>query len=1264
MRKLLLILVFLQYLVVTQAQSIAVNPAGSTQSGYDAEQLLKNVLLGGACSTATNFQLKDNPFEPFPNANRSWGYFSKGNSNFPFTDGIVLTTGFAKKAEGPDTGLIVSDGSFDWVGDADADILALIYTNNATVFEFDFVPQGNQISFNYIFASEEYPTYACTSFNDVFAFIISGPGITPDPGLSGKNIALLPNGNPVTINTVNDQGCGDINYYVPGAPNNYFTDIQYGGRTIPLTAQSPVIAGQTYHIRLLVADAMDTAYDSAVFLEGGSFNLGSVITDENGVVLGDNLYLCGVDDYTLHVNVDASTGYTIQWFLNNTPIPGATNNSLAINQSGTYKVEVSIGSCTASDEINVTFGELQTNGDTFTLEKVDTDGNGTEVFNLTDVQPMVLNNPTNANFVYYTTQADAQNQINPISNPTAYTAADQTIVWARVISVLGADCYKIVKIILKVNPYCINPEPACSNDEGFGLNIPFLGNGDIPTSAPPGPNYDCLYNQPYPRFYYFKIAESGNLYFNLNQYTQPNQQGTPIDVDFIVWGPFSEVPCNFQDLQQVVSCSYSASAFEYVSIPNAQAGEYYIMMITNYAGSYGQFGYVNLIFDTQNSTGSFDCSIVTGDRTYGECDNDQDGQVEFNLATIASDLTDGNPGLAIKFYSVEDDALNDTGNNVIPTGPFTVTTATNPTTIFAQVKDSTGSVIKVWTVHLKINDGVEGAHDAEISSCESNGEGEGTVDLTSANVIDNPGQYEITYYESEQDAIAGNNQFIPNPTAYQTGSTTVYVRIENSEGCFVVVRIIIEITGLEVDLGDDFSMCDGEAVLTASGDFGEGVTFTWSLNGTVIAGANSSTLTITGPGTYTVVVETQEGCSGSDTVIVGTEELIIDLGDDFTMCEGVAELTASGAEEFQSAVYSWTLNGNTIPNESGSTIIVNQPGTYTVTVETSWGCTGTDTIVIETTELNIDLGDDFTMCEGEATLTAIGAGEYNSAIYVWTINGVVIDDADGQTITVTEPGTYTVTVETEWGCTGTDTVVVGVGELDIDLGEDFSMCEGEREVTVNGTQGYETTTYVWTENGNIIEGANGPSIIITHPGTYTVTVETEWGCTDTDTVVVLQGEGPTITGITYGPDYIQVHATGGSEPYQYSLSGVVWQNSNQFNYIQSGTYTVYVRSAEGCVSTMQFVVFQIPTMFTPNGDGINDTWNIPGLEIYPGSNVVIYDRNGRLVYQAELTSTTIWNGYYMNGQKAPTQDYWYVIDLTDGRRITGHVTVKSRGEKN
>lgn len=1025
MRKLLLVIVFLQYLFSSSAlsQSIIVNSASAEESNYEAEQLLTDVLLdGGLCSTATNFQLKDNPSEQFPSENRSWGYFEKGNSNFPFNRGIVLTSGYAKDAEGPDSG-IKSEGGFDWSGDSDATYLAGITTNNATVFEFDFIPQTSEISFNYLFASEEYPTFACSNYNDVFAFIISGPGITPDPGLSGKNIALLPNGQPVTINNVNDDYCGDSSFYVAGP----FANIEYGGRTIPLTASSVVIPGETYHIRLLVADASDRAYDSAVFLEAGSFNLGSVIVDENGIDLGDDVRVCGQDEYTLYLSV-TDPNITLQWYKDGNAIPGATETSLTITEAGLYSVEVTSSECTAMDSVTVTFGELETNGDTFILERTDLDGDGFEAFDLTEVEPEVIDDYQNMTFTYFNTLADAENQTDPIANPISFVAADNTIVYARIAD--SGSCFNIVKIILKVNQDCIDPTAACADDD-WGTNIPFLGDGEIPTSAPTGPNYGCLFNQPYPRFFYFKIDQSGDLYFELNQYTLPDQEGTDIDVDFIVWGPFTEVPCDYEDLQTIVDCSYSASAFEYVSIEGAEAGEFYIMMVTNYAGSYGQYGYVNLIFDEENSTGGFDCSIVSGEKTYAECDNEQNGFIEFDLAVIGEDVKDGDTSLEVKFYSEEEDAVEDTDQNVIPTALYTVNIVDAPVTIYAQLKDVAGIVTKVVKVTMDVYDGVTGAYDAYFFTCDIDADGVEIINLTAIDVIANPTDYDISYYETHADAVAGNMAFIPNPTAYEATSEIVYVRIENNNGCFAIAEIEIEIGGVEVDLGEGFSMCEGSFELFANGDF----------------------------------------------------------------------------------------------------------------------------------------------------------------------------------------------------------------------------------------SGFTDVEFTWTRNGSVIEGETEQNLIITSPGTYKVNVTTAEGCEGTSTIVVTPGEAPMITDITVGPDYVIVEAVGGATPYQYSTTGVVWQDSNRFNYLPAGIHTVYVRSAEGCIVSEEFAVLAIPTMFTPNGDGINDTWNIPGLEIYPGSDVVIYDRDGRLVYQAELNSNVIWDGYFKNGQKAPTTDYWYIINVTDGRKLTGHVTVKSRGEK-
>ena len=163
---------------------------------------------------------------------------------------------------------------------------------NASILEFDFVPSNTNISFRYVFGSEEYEdnsgfiNYQCTSYNDKFGFIISGPGIAGGQGFTnnGRNIARLANGSEVSINSVNNGHrsgaatfCTSVN---PLWTNNVSTaeyngpinGICFNGNTKILTAsQSGLTAGQTYHIKLFVADLNDGTYDSGVFLEAGSF---------------------------------------------------------------------------------------------------------------------------------------------------------------------------------------------------------------------------------------------------------------------------------------------------------------------------------------------------------------------------------------------------------------------------------------------------------------------------------------------------------------------------------------------------------------------------------------------------------------------------------------------------------------------------------------------------------------------------------------------------------------------------------------------------------------------------------------------------------------------------------------------------------------------------------------------------------------------------------------------------------------------------------
>ncbi len=214
------------------------------------------------------------------------GFFNNiSGTSIGIDSGIVLTNGLAKSIganwglDGNGTTLAqnaLADTDNGLPGDGDLATSIGVNrddTHDATILEFDFVPLGDSIKFNYVFSSEEYtPAWVC-NFNDAFAFFISGPGI-----LGLKNIALVPNTTlPVSIFNVNEVpggGCpNNAVYYVNNLANTFFT---HDGHTRRFTAVAQVQPCQTYHLKLVIADVIDHAVDSGVFLEAKSLSSNTI----------------------------------------------------------------------------------------------------------------------------------------------------------------------------------------------------------------------------------------------------------------------------------------------------------------------------------------------------------------------------------------------------------------------------------------------------------------------------------------------------------------------------------------------------------------------------------------------------------------------------------------------------------------------------------------------------------------------------------------------------------------------------------------------------------------------------------------------------------------------------------------------------------------------------------------------------------------------------------------------------------------------------
>lgn len=221
----------------------------------------------------------------------------------------------------------------------------------------------------------------------------------------------------------------------------------------------------------------------------------------------------------------------------------------------------------------------------------------------------------------------------------------------------------------------------------------------------------------------------------------------------------------------------------------------------------------------------------------------------------------------------------------------------------------------------------------------------------------------------------------------------------------------------------------------------------------------------------------------------------------------------------------------------------------------------------------------------------------------------------------------------------------------IQLPESIDFCKG-KTVTLDAGSGFKS--YLWNT------GATTQTIVVSTPGTYSVKVTNNFGCENTDTVLVSYSTLGEIVSVNINNNSATVilSATGN---YEYSLDNFIWQDSNMFNNLSLGEYTVYVRTKSGCIiGQKNFSIFNIPNTITPNGDGFNDRWKIAGLENYPGTEVNVYDRRGLPIFKETITKKPLdWDGK-LNGIPISTGNYWYTIKVADGRIYTGWLLIKNR----
>ena len=336
------------------APSTAVVDGINAIDGFTAEELVEDIFVKGVCKNIFNIEAIG--------SEGSFGYFEQGADVLGLDKGIILSTGKIDNAEGPNREGGKSSRFGKPSNDPDLQQLAGSDTiMDVTALEFEFTPLDSNVTFRYVFASEEYCEYVDNVFNDVFGFFISGPGIRGDFSDNAENVALIPGSNDfVTINSVNHLRNSDfyignelekdavdcnINY----TPSDLQDKIQFDGFTKVLTAKLNLIPCETYHLKLVVADVGDDSWDSAVFLEAESFNIGGELelstkstinqdTIPEGCDYGSFVVsrLQGSSDVEpITIGIRVGTGSTAEEGIDFSPLP----DSVTI-PAGTFSVDV------------------------------------------------------------------------------------------------------------------------------------------------------------------------------------------------------------------------------------------------------------------------------------------------------------------------------------------------------------------------------------------------------------------------------------------------------------------------------------------------------------------------------------------------------------------------------------------------------------------------------------------------------------------------------------------------------------------------------------------------------------------------------------------------------------------------------------------------------------------------------------------------------------------------------------------------------------
>lgn len=807
----------------------------SIDDSFTAQQLIQDYLVQG-CVEASNV---NSPVNGSINGFASFAYFERGSSNFPFENGIMLSTGRAVSGGNGINTAVLNEGQSDWLTDPDLEAaLGIDNTLNATAIEFDFVSISNQIQFNYIFASEEYFADFPCNYSDAFVFLIKEAG-SSNPY---TNIAVIPGtSTPVNTNTIHPEIAG----FCPASYEEYFAgynlmDTNYNGQTTILSAVASIVPNTTYRIKLIIADQRDKNYDSAVFIQGNSFNA--------SVDLGDDVTTCS-SSTVLDGNIQ-NPAASYSWFLNGFLVANANQPTYVATQSGTYTVKITIpfggSNCVIEDHVEVTLNSTQTADAIPDFQLCDDpSGDGIEIFDLGSMDAVVLAAVPDSNYhiSYHHTSSAAQNNTGEITAPIQNTSSPQTI-YVRIEDIdNGCIAYANFNLVVNPLPSIVDPTELVVCDDAIAdgqTEIDLRQKNDEITNG--NSNLIVTYHLTQAQ------ANSGNNPLR-NPYTTTSNNGQVfVRVVDALTGCFRTTSLAYTVLDNPVinyedifidGCDADLDGFanfDLTSIVNnilqgltgvnvtfhesydeAVSGENPIADETNYQNTVAEVQTLFIRVEDANtgcaSVTSFEIHsnlLLTGTdiRNFSQCDEDNDGFVTFDLEIIALEIINGLEDVTITFYTTEQDQQN--GTNALDPN-VSLTPTEYPMLLYITLNSPTCQ--EVSQIELVLNVVDEFPPIPPVNYCDDDDDGFTSIDLHSfdAQLTGGIEGYVVEYFATQEDA---RNNANPLPAFYTNtvNPVTVYPKIISvNTSCGDVNPMQINVLPAPVSMQpNDVFLCDDD----------------------------------------------------------------------------------------------------------------------------------------------------------------------------------------------------------------------------------------------------------------------------------------------------------------------------------------------------------------------------------------------------------------------------------------------------------------------